>query len=153
MKSFRILSILISPILLSGCFSLTPPKQKEEKEEPTKQEINHTYDEIKDLKIYWNDIFKQPFNSYYVYLYSETCSHCNSIKNEMIEFALDAIEKIYFISSSAEHVLRETIDPFQRIESLDDLAIRGYPTLLKLEEKVVIKNIAGVKDIKRELSL
>lgn len=38
-------------------------------------------------KISTSDMFNQEFTSYYVYFYYTTCPYCNSIKQQMIEFA------------------------------------------------------------------
>ena len=153
MKIFKPFLILFTPILLSSCFSVVQIQDDSPKEDKTEQVINHSYDEVGEYRIFWNDIFKQPFDLYYVYLYSPTCAHCNSIKNEMIEYVLGDNQHLFFISSSAEHNISDNVNPNQHIDSLENLYIKGYPTLLKLTEKVVTKNIAGVKEIKQELSL
>lgn len=146
----KILFIPLASIILTGCVSFLP-KKEESREDKTIQEIHHEYDEISDIKIFWSDIFKQSDNEYYIYLYSTTCSHCNSIKDEMIEFALNSTTPIYFIQSSSEHNIAElgTIN----VKELSSLYIRGYPTLLKVTNKEVILNIAGVAPIKAELHL
>ena len=153
MRHAKLLFLGLSPLLLSGCVSLSLNLDKEKDEGRTEQVINYSYEDVKEYKIYWNDIFKQPYDLYYVYLYSSTCSHCNSIKNDMIEYALGENETLFFVSSSAEHVINENIDKFEHIDSLENLAIKGYPTLLKLEQKVVVKNLAGTKDITTELNI
>ena len=146
----KLLLIPFSTVLLTGCFSFFP-KQEEIKEEKTKQEITHSYDEVESLTIFWSEIFKQSESEYYVYLYSETCSHCNSIKDLMIEYALTQKTTIYFIKSSSEHNLSDIAST--GVNNLSDLYIRGYPSLLKLKDKTVISNLAGVTPIKTELGI
>ncbi len=153
MKSFIYIFLISQITLLSSCVSLSITHSNEQNEERKEQVIEHSYDEISHLKIYWSTIFVQEEDNYYVYLYSVTCSHCNSIKNEMIEYALLEQEKIYFVSSSAEHVLTQEVNKYEQIDSLDDLKIKGYPTLLKLENHIVKKNLAGAKEIREELRI
>ena len=115
-------------------------------------EISHSYDEVSYRKIYWSNIFTRPEDNYYVYLYSLTCSHCASIKNQMIEYTLSNVSTIYFIESSPEINIDSKIDCVN-VESLNDLTIKGFPTLLVLDNHVVTKNLAGTKLILDELGV
>ena len=113
----------------------------------------HTYSEISHLKIFWSEIFKQKEKDYFVYFYSETCSHCRSIKNHIIEYALDEDNHIYFVSSSPEITIDEEKAKNNNVDKLTDLAIRGYPSLIKLSEKIVMLNVAGVSPILEALKI
>ncbi len=149
-KSYLLLFFI--PLLLTSC-NKTIVIVEDEKKDYSTQKITHNYDEIVDMKIYWSSIFSQKEDHYYVYLYSTSCTHCNSIKDAIIEYALEETSNIYFVSSSAEHNLSETVDKYAIVDSLDELYSRGYPSLLKLEEHVVTLNLAGVRDIIDELDL
>lgn len=149
-KSYLLLFFI--PFLLTSCNKTIVIVEEEEKDYST-QKITHSYDEIADKKIYWSNIFSQKEDQYYVYLYSTSCTHCNSIKDAIIEYALEEYHTIYFVSSSAEHNLSDVVDKYAIVDSLDELYIRGYPSLLKLEENVVTLNLAGVRDIIDELNL
>lgn len=108
---------------------------------------SHTYDEVREKHIYWSNIFTRKDDSYLVYIYSLTCSHCNAIKNDVIEFALTVNIPMYFITSSPEILIDQQLATKQNVNSLENLAIRGYPTLLYLVDHVVMINIAGEKGI------
>ena len=146
MKSF---AYVILSMLIGGC---TSNATTQEATQP-KQEVieEHDYHEVEHLRIFWSEIFKQSGSTYYVYLYSETCSHCNSIKNIMIDKALKDDETIYFVSSSFEHNIADTGST--GVKEISNLYIRGYPTLLKLEEKTVVLNVSGTILIREELNL
>ena len=134
--------------ILGGCSPNSKPSTKPEENNTQEEEKKREYSEISQLKILWKDIFNQQENIYYVYLYSLYCSHCNAIKNFMIESALSGNKKIYFIQASGEHVINEEKAKEISVDSLEDLAIRGYPTLLELKNKIVTKNVAGETAIK-----
>ena len=114
---------------------------------------NHEYSEIKHLKIFWSQIFLIEKDSYYVYLYSETCSHCAQIKNSVIEYALSNISNTYFVQESSSVVIDEVKAMNINVLKLEDLGIRGYPTLLSLKKKVVTNQYSGVTAIKNELHI
>lgn len=147
MRNFLLLSLLFLSIL-GSCSPETKPSIKPEENQVEEEEKKREYSEISHLKIFWKDIFNQEENHYYVYLYSLYCSHCNAIKNFMIESALTGNKKIYFIQASGEHVINEEKAKENNVDSLENLAIRGYPTLLELTNKIVTKNVAGESAIK-----
>lgn len=122
-------------------------------EDNNTESINHSYNEVEDLHIFYSEIFKQQQASYFVYFYSLTCSHCASIKNEIIKFALSKIETIYFVKSSPEIVIDENKAQELGISNVVDLAIRGYPSLIKIEESKLTLNVAGVLPIKSVLNI
>ncbi len=146
MKSF---AYVILTLIISGCNSQFPPENNNQPEQEIIEE--HDYHEVEHLRIFWSEIFKQSGDTYYVYLYSETCSHCSSIKNVMIDKALKDDETIYFVSSSFEHNIADTGST--GVKEISKLYIRGYPTLLKLEEKTVVLNVSGTVLIREELNL
>ena len=115
-------------------------------------EISHSYDEVSNRKIYWSNIFTRPEEHYYVYLYSLTCSHCASIKNQMIEYALSDVSPIYFVESSPEINIDSKVDSVN-VSTLEDLSIKGFPSLLVLDNHVVTKNLAGTILILDELGI
>ena len=147
---FLFLASIIS--ILGGCSPTSTSTTKPDANNVVEEENKREYSEISHLKILWNDIFKQSENHYFVYFYSLYCSHCNSIKNFMIETALRGNVKIYFIQASGEHVINDEIAKETNVDSLENLAIRGYPTLLELSNWIVVKNVAGETAIKSLLN-
>ena len=113
----------------------------------------YTYEDIDDKVTYWSNIFTRLEDDYLIYLFSTTCNHCNAIKEEVIEFALSDIYPIYFIYSSPEITIDSKKAENIGVSSLSELGIRGYPTLLVLDDKVVTKNLAGESQITSYLRL
>ena len=120
--------------------------------EDSEQTINHNYQEIAHLKFDWNDIYSQSKNEYFVYFYSLTCSHCQNLKNLVIEFALKN-DNVFFIEANEKVVIENNVDHTIGISSVSELAILGYPSLIKIEQNVCVFNVAGEHDIKSKLNL
>ncbi len=142
---------LISSILLSSC-SLFSSNSTNSTVKPLDEEINHTYSEIKNKKLTWNYLFFDADSPYFVYCYSLTCSHCNSIKNKIIEYALK-VDNFYFYEDSSLTKFSDDIDSTLGISSSENLVIKGFPTLLKIEQSKLTKNIYGEGSIFNELNI
>ena len=140
---------IISSIFLSSC-SLFSSISTSLVVKSLDEEINHTYSEIKNKKLTWNYLFFDANSPYFVYCYSLTCSHCNSIKNKIIEYALK-VENFYFYEDSSLTKFSDDIDSTIGISSSENLAIKGFPTLLKIEQSKLTKNIYGEGSIFNEL--
>ena len=112
----------------------------------------HSYDEISQWEIKWADIFNQCEEEYYVYFYSPTCSHCNLIKNTIIDYALEH-EGMYFIHFNEDVITAIDIQNTIGASSVDDLAILGTPSLVEIKHHVVTNNMAGTTKILTFLGL
>lgn len=110
----------------------------------------HSYDEVKDKHVFYSDIFSIESDIYYVYFYSTTCSHCNNLKEFIIPLALQRGD-IYFVEASQEIVFLKSIDETIGLTSIEGFGILGYPSLIKIEEHIVKKNLAGILPIRSEL--
>lgn len=109
-------------------------------------EITHSYNEIEDRKIKWKDVFFPSKTQYFVYFYSLTCSHCNQLKNKIIEYAL-VNENIYFVQDSEDVVIDKNVDQTIGINDVESLLIKGFPSLVQIDNKTITKNVAGINDI------
>lgn len=112
--------------------------------------IEHSYSEITKFEITWDTIFEAEKSNYYVYFYSLTCSHCEDLKNFIVEQALKR-QDIFFVKSSSKDQIGN--EPKLSINPgiLGEIWILGYPSLLKIEEKKCTKNLAGTSQILNEL--
>lgn len=108
---------------------------------------NHSYQEVENREIIWSDIFNVMSSDYLVYVYSAYCGHCLSIKNLVIGTALCEIEEIYFVTYSSEVVIAQDVENTIGVASVDAIWIRGYPTLLRIYDGILIMNIAGASAI------
>lgn len=113
---------------------------------------NHNYSEINQYKISWKNTFSQAKTSYFVYFYSLTCSHCEQLKNDIIEYALDN-QNIYFCQNSEEIIISEDVYSTIGISSYEHLSILGFPSLIYIDNGILKSNIAGVPNIKIVLNL
>ena len=111
----------------------------------------YSYSDVKDKEILYSNIFGIEQNSYYVYFYSRTCSHCNDLKPFIIPKIIERND-IYLVEASEQVVVLEDISVTVGVSSIENFGILGYPSLVKIEEKVVTKNIAGINPIKNELT-
>ena len=98
---------------------------------------------IKNKEIPWLEALNQKENHYIIFVYSETCGHCHDMMDEIIDFAKSDILVTYFINTRKNEVpiSREIIE---NTTDITELSILGTPTILEIESKTVIKNIAGI---------
>lgn len=144
--------ILFSIFLLCGCNENDDPILFSSIDNNGSEEIKHDYYEINHLLIDWDEIFCIEKTEYYVYIYSRNCSHCNSIKNKIISFAI-AGDCFYFVEDSQKILFKTDIKYTIGLTSADNLSILGFPSLLKISNKVLTKNIAGTEKILSELKI
>ena len=111
---------------------------------------NFNYDDISDYELVRDTIFDVASDDYYVYFYSMSCSHCEELKNYIIEKALDRGD-IYFVKGTSKDQI--TNDPKKSIGAgiSENIWILGYPTLLQIQNQKCSKNLAGITQIKAEL--
>ena len=62
-------------------------------------------------------------------------------------------DDIYFVEANEEIVFVKDVSATIGLTSIEGLGIIGYPTLLKIESKVLTKNLAGESLIRSELSI
>ena len=140
--------ILFVPLVCAGCFT------QEKKETYVIPEgdipVDRDYSEVSDYELTRELMFEVDEEKYYVYFYSLTCSHCEELKNYIVEKGLERGD-IYFVKGTSKDKL--TNDPKKLIgaENSDDFYILGYPTLALISNKKCTKNLAGVDQIKSEL--
>ena len=149
MRYFRKLLFLL-PLLMLGSCNKEDEKTKPNYPSYTNVDI-YSYSDVKDKEILYSNIFGIEQSSYYVYFYSRTCSHCNDLKPFIIPMIVDRND-IYLVEASEQVVILEDVSITIGVSSIENFGILGYPSLVKIEEKVVTKNIAGINPIKNELT-
>ncbi len=106
----------------------------------------HDYDEIIDRTILWMELLNQEEDFYYSYVYSPRCGHCNDIKQDVIEFALNH-ESFYFIEFTSDILITDNPSTTIGETDIEKVAIVGTPTLFEIYNKQIKANIAGSKNI------
>ena len=97
-------------------------------------------------------MFNQPQNEYQIYFYSLTCAHCKNLKNKVIEYALKN-DNFFFIEASEKVAIVEDVSFTIGSTSISEMGILGYPSLVKIEQKVCVFNVAGESEIISKLNL
>jgi len=111
----------------------------------------YAYSQVKDKTIFYSNIFGIDEENYYVYFFSKTCSHCNELKDFIIPLALER-DNLYFVEACDQIVIIKDASTTIGLSEIDNFGILGYPSLVKIEEKIVSKNLAGINPIKNELT-
>lgn len=141
----RIYFLAAIPLLLGSC-ALTKKEEKINVTDVVIPDADHEYFEVEDMYINWSDILNQNNDTYYVYIYSTTCSHCKELKNWIIEKALER-DDIYFVKGSSENKVKTDVSQTIGATEVENIAILGYPTLLKISNKTLVVNVAGNSQI------
>ena len=135
--------------LLMGCSSSAGETSNNNEEQ--KEIGEHDYSEIQDKKISWDDVFKQEPYTYYCYIYSEKCSHCNEIKNVVIDYALNH-SNFYFVEFNKDVIpVMNDVSMTIGAKDVSEAGILGTPTLFYLINYTLIENIAGSQKVLDEL--
>ncbi len=130
------------PLLLMAMFASCSPAQSEQisKNAPSEYELQQ-YEHID-----WSDLFKQKETNYFVFFYSQTCSYCHEIMGDVQSFIQDEIVKMYLldIKASSEKVpIGNDTENTIGTGNIDDLFIKGTPSIVEINEGIVTSNIAG----------
>ena len=144
-----ILNIFAAISLIPSCSKSTSQIGSKVSQEEV---VNHEYSEVVKYTIIWESIFEQEKDKYFVYFYSLTCSHCASLKNDIISYALKS-KNLYFVQASEDvHISEDITDSIGAI-STNDLAIKGYPSLIEIDQKVCVSIASGTQEIISKLNL
>ena len=144
------LMLILPFLLLSSCSIYKSSEQSFLSSQEVS--INHEYEEIVNQKLLWNDIFSVAKPTYFVYFYSLVCQNCNSIKNEIIEYGL-ANDDIYFVQDSKEFVFGNDILKTIGVSDISFFFISGFPTLIEIDNAILVNHVVGVNNIRKTLFL
>ena len=135
MKKLFLFSFM-SLVLLNGC-------QNKKEEIISKDSKEYEYDDVSHLMIEWNHIFDQVEEDYMTYFYSETCGHCKQIKQQVIDYALNGMNKIYFVKFTDEIPIITDRDSVIGKESTTELGIVGTPSIFVISSHIIVDYIVG----------
>lgn len=133
------------PLVVLTLFSLVSCLDIEKEDEYDYKLIDH-------LKIEWKDLFSQSKLGYFVYIYQNHCFYCNELKDEIIPFSLKETYPTYFIEYSKEIPIGEDIESTLNKRSINEVFIKGVPTLLGIYNGEIDFNIAGLVEISDKLN-
>ena len=130
----RIIPVLAA-VLLASCSNNASNKQS-----------SSAFDIAKEQEINLVDCLSQKEEQYLVFFHSETCSKCQQIIGDVIEFANANIVTTYFldIKKAGNEIQTCTADELVLgVDNVDDLRILGTPTIIKVENGTTVANVAG----------
>lgn len=142
MKKKILLPLL--PLFLSSCFSTTYKKDQQLIVEEIP--VEHDYSELEDYRIEWEDIFNISMDDYFVFFFSINCSHCENIKNEIVEIILSRND-VFVVKGSNKVVFKNEIFSTIGAVNVGDFGILGYPSCVEIKDGKVAKNVAGKSQI------
>lgn len=145
-------SLLLVTLFFCGCTNSEPSIIKTTTPSSSSSTSTLNYKDVKDKMIFWSNIFGIDSDNYYVYIFSKSCNHCANLKPFILQKAVER-DDIYFVEANEEIVFIKDVSTTIGLSSVDGLGIIGYPTLLKIEKKVLTKNLAGETSIRSELSI
>ena len=143
----KILTPILIAICLVGCDIKTTSSISIKTSSEINVTLNHDYSEISFYRISWHEFFEIDLDEYFVYFFQRTCSHCESFKNTIIEEALNR-GNIFFIEDSDETRLTNDASYTIGLSEVDEFAILGFPSMIKIVDHIITKNVAGVSQIK-----
>ena len=85
MRNIFKLVILCCSLCLTGCDIDNSKSTSSKTMFSLSQFVERNYEDVKTKMIYYSNIFSVEKESYYVYFFSKTCSHCSNLKNFIIE--------------------------------------------------------------------
>jgi len=120
---------------------------------PTTSELfPHDYKEVAAFSIAWEGLFFVAEPDYYVYVYSPGCSHCQAIKDEVIDYALHQPPiPLYFVLADASIPKGSSPEKNMGATTLEEVVIAGWPSLLEIKTAILIKYLLGTVAIRSEL--
>lgn len=139
MRNF-LLILLLTP-LIAGCSSQQGEVVKAD------EQIALDYSDFKELQLKWKDLFLPAKSQYFVYFYSNSCQHCEKIKEEVLQ-TIDKNRDLFYLTEFSTEVqtgfnVMETIGK----ERIEEVYIMGTPSLIEISNHYVALNIAGENEI------
>lgn len=108
-----------------------------------KEKTYQDYEIVQSNQIRWLDILNQQEDNYIVFIYSETCFYCHEMLDEIVDFANGDFLKTYFVNSSINQI-KISEDYGIGATNIEDLSIKGTPSIIEVEDKMVIANAPGI---------
>ena len=99
-----------------------------------------------DRFINWDDILSFE-GDYFVYVFSYRCFYCNQIKDLILTYYELSFFEFYFVEFVEEIPIDREIEKTIGVKDIDEVCIKGVPTLLEVKNKEIVGNYAGPKEI------
>ena len=133
----KILPFMLLIPFLFGC------KNKEE----IVVQKHYEYKDFEKYRIEWKNLFFTAKTHYFAYIYSESCYHCIEIKDLVLPYFENENFDIFLIQYSSEIPLGFGVEETLEKQSVESIWILGVPTLIEIDNGMVVNNVAGKEDI------
>lgn len=117
----------------------------------SEDEIKYDYVDVSERSIKWEQLFEPEDESYYTYVYSTTCPHCNEIKQKVIYKSISNEENIYFIEYTNDIPIGTNIYDYIGQNNYENVGLIGVPTLMEISNHVITNIFVGSKEIIKTL--
>ena len=107
---------------------------------------------VKSMLLTWEELFSI-LENHFIYVYSETCYHCNSIKKQITDFANNSVYPLYFVEFNENIPIGNDIESTIHATTVEGVFIKGTPTLILIENNEITFNIAGTEKILETIDL
>lgn len=88
------------------------------------------------------ELLSQDAESYYVYMFSPTCSHCLSIKQEVLEFVFNELNEPFFIIDAYDYTKNDGYSDWGQY----------VPTLIKIVNGEIVEEYVGTIEVRTCIS-
>lgn len=107
------------------------------------------YEEIEypDAFIEWRNLLIQEEEKYFVYVFSYDCFYCKETKRKVIDFYNVSPFPVYFCEYSKKIPIGHNITNTIGMNNIDDIYIKGTPTLLLISNSTIYFNVAGKEEV------
>lgn len=119
--------------------------------------VTKGYENYSAYTLKYNKILEKQ-GTYYVYFYSENCSHCEDVKRYIFQYIDSEKSKdiplyIFCIDNHLEELAatEEIPENVLGVTKIEDLKIQGTPVLLLVSDKTVQTSYASTSTIKEQL--
>ncbi|MDR1697512.1 MAG: hypothetical protein LBR37_01150 [Erysipelotrichaceae bacterium] len=133
----KLLKLILLSFLLISCDSHNKDK---------------TYDDYLEFHCLWHEIFLKDDASYFVYFYSQTCPHCERIKNEIFAYIDQKTKPLYLVVKSGAMVFTKDISKTIGVDKIEAFSIYAFPSLVHIHDGLVLFNEYGANNISNIIS-
>ena len=116
-------------------------------EDKISESYQYDYKDVAQFTINKEEIFSFANNSYYVYFYKENCSHCNSIKQAIIEEAINRNDIYFFDDTNDILKVKDLKNSIIGISKSEDIFIYGTPMLINILQGEISSYYLGTEQI------
>ena len=101
----------------------------------------------------WDSLLTQKEENYFVYVFSYDCYYCKEMKKRILCFYDTCGLPMYFIEYSKVIPIGHNTSNTLGKSNIDDIFIKGTPTLFLINKGIVTFNMAGVSEVNQLIDL